>query len=229
MNQTRSALRALLVVAWLGCAFAAEEDAYAPWMQGRPHDAIAGLQRAARSGGGWGAWFDCALAARAAGDNGRAQACLLEAHRLAPARAEPLAALRLGGATIAPTWCERAGPIAWAGSGWPGVAMLAIAGACLGWWCCSRRRRNAIATLGAILVTACAPGAIAVWLDAHAPLIAVVRDTHLVDSTGAATSPVEAGTVLTREGQRVWNGRVLVQAPDGARGFVSLADTRMED
>jgi hypothetical protein len=223
----RRSLAAMLAMACLACATAAD-DPYAPWMQGRPQDAIAGLLASARASGAWSAWYDCALAAQATGDPGKAHAWLLEAHRQAPARPEPLAALRADGGAVPPTWIERLGPIAAPGCGWTGVALLAGAGALLGWWCCSRRRRGGVIASGLVLLAAAAPGAIASWIDAREPLLAVVRDTHLVDSTGATTVAVASGTVVVGERQPPWNGRVLVRTPEGARGYLSLAETRVE-
>jgi hypothetical protein len=203
----------------------AEDDPYAAWSQGRPRDAAPLLHRAALASREWGAWYDCALAASAAGDAGAAAAWMLEAHRLAPARPEPLRALRANGAAIPPTWNERLGPIAWLGAGWQGLAASLVVGLACGWWLASRRHRPALVVLAGALLGAMLPGAFASWADANAAWVAAVRDTHLVDSTGTPGRALAAGTVVMREPQRPWNDRVLVRLEDGQRGYMILADT----
>jgi hypothetical protein len=217
----RRALLLLIAVAVIGSA---ADDPYAPWMQGRPLEAVALLHaRAADAGSDWTAWYDCALAAEAGGERGRGAAWLLEAHRLAPERREPLRALRDAGAPLGATWCERIGPLAWLGSGWRGVAVLGLSGLSLGWWL-GRRGGTATAFAGFVFLAIGAPGAVAAWRDAHEPLLAVVHETSLLDSTGAAIGDVPAGAIGWRAPQPPWSGRVLVTLPDGRRGYVSLAD-----
>jgi hypothetical protein len=55
-----------------------------------------------------------------------------------------------------------------------------------------------------------------------------VRDTSLLDSTGAAISDVPAGAIGWRDPREPWNGGVLISLPDGRRGYVSLADAGLE-
>jgi hypothetical protein len=222
-------LLVLLLVAFAGTIVAAD-DPYASWMQGRPQESLPALRARAEAGGAWSAWYDCGLAAAAAGDRGTATACLLEARRRAPARPEPLAALRELGAPLPPTWCEHLGRLAWLGAGWAGVTLALAAGLVLGWWA-TRARRSASGAhggawplVGGIAIVAVLPGAIAVWHDAHEPLVAALRDTALLDSTGAATGDVAAGTVAWQAADQPWNGRVLVRLADGRKGWVSAED-----
>jgi hypothetical protein len=219
--------RALLILAAFAALGAAADDPYAPWMQGRPLEAIALLHARAAGGRDWAAWYDCALAAEAGGERGRAAAWLLEAHRLAPDRTEPLRALREGGAPLPTTWCERIGPLAWIGAGWRGVAVLGLSGLSLGWWL-GRRGGTGTAFAGFALLAIGAPGAVAAWRDAHEPLLAVVRETALLDSTGGAIGELPPGAIGWRGPQPPWVGRVLVTLPDGKQGYVSLADAGLD-
>jgi hypothetical protein len=59
-------------------------------------------------------------------------------------------------------------------------------------------------------------------------LIAVVRDTALLDSTGSAIGEVGAGAIGLRASQEPWNGRVLVRLPEGREGYLSLMDAGFE-
>ncbi len=204
---------------------AAPSDPYAAWMQGRPAEAVPALYARARDSRDWSAWYDCGLAATAAGDAGHAVAWLLAAHRFAPAQAEPLQALRTAGAAMPATWCEHLGPAGWPGRGWSGVALLGASGLLGGWWLTSRARRRWMLNLGGLAALVSAPGAAAAWHDARAPFMAITQDTALVDSTGAAVTPVRAGMLVRREPQPPWNGRALVVLEDGRRGYVPLSDT----
>jgi hypothetical protein len=202
-------------------------DPYAAWMQGRPQEAIPALLGQAEADQRWTSWYDCGLAAAAAGDP-RAAAWLLTAHHRAPARGEPLVALRAldegAGAALPVQWCERLGPAAALGAGWPEVALLGLLGLGLGWALAAPRRRRpgALAALAALVLVA--PGLSAAWHDRRDGLVAALRDTSLVDSTGAPVAPIAGGTLLRRAPIPPWSGRVLVTAADGQRGWLPLVD-----
>lgn len=220
LARVRSVLLALLVLI-AGTAPLAAADPYAAWHQGRPAESVPLLRERAETGG-WAAWFDCGLAAAEAGDRGSAAAWLLEAHRRAPWRREPRQALRVLGADLPATWCERLGGVAWPGTGWTGVLLLAGAGASLGWWLPRRRQAWLPLAAGAAIVVAL-PGATAAWLDARVPLAAVIRDSALHDSAGVRIATVAAGTLARIEVGDDWQGRVLVRVRE-ARGWLPRAD-----
>jgi hypothetical protein len=206
----------------------AADDPYAVWGHGRPQDAIAPLHRLATASGRWDAWHDLGLAAAAAGERGRAAAWLVEAHRLAPERREPLDALRALGSSPPAGWFDRLGPLAWPGCGWSGVILCGLGGLALGWALAEKRRRGAALALGLVACVAAAPGQLALLADARQPLTAVVRDSHLLDSAGKPGEAVAAGTIVAREPQPPWAGRVLVRLGDGRRGYLPLADTEAD-
>jgi hypothetical protein len=204
------------------------EDPYQLWSHGRPHDAIPALLLQAQSSDRWDAWLDLGLAAAAAGERGRAAVWLVAARARAPERDEPRAALRALGAELPPTWYSRCGPLAWPGCGWPGVALLGLIGTALGYAAVARAGRALallVALLGALVV---APGLCARILDGRLALVAVVRDTELLDSTGSPTGAVAGGTVAVQESQTPWSGRLRVALADGRRGYLEIADTRAD-
>jgi hypothetical protein len=204
---------------------AAVEDPYTPWMQGRPAESVLGLERQAQGHDRWSDWYDCGLAAAAASEHGTAVYSLLRAHHLAPLQEEPLQALRATGIAIPPTWCERLGVLAWPGGGWSGAILLTLAGVVLG-LALARRMPGLPTRLGLLALLVAAPGAISCWHDAATPLLAVVEDTSLLDSTGNVIAGIASGTVVHQEDGRPWNGRVLVLA-NGKRGWLPLTDTQL--
>lgn len=219
-------MRRLLLLLLAGCTLLTAADPYAAWAQGRPAESVPALIAAA--GERWDGWFDAGLAAAAAGDRGRAVACLARAHDLAPERPEPRDALRALAAPLPATWCERAGPFAAPGQGPLGAALAALAGLCLGGAGLLRRGRQATLALGAALLLAVAPGALALWLDGRTAWTANVRDTSLLDSAGNPLRDLPAGTLLERLPQPAWNGRVVVRMPDGGSAFLATADLAVE-
>jgi hypothetical protein len=204
------------------------EDPYQLWSHGRPAEAIPALLLQAQASERWDAWLDLGLAAAAAGDRGRAAVWLVAARARAPERDEPRAALRALGAELPPSWPSRCGPLAWAGSGWPGVVGLGLVGSALGYALAARRGRAAgllVALLGALAV---APGLCARILEGRLALVAAVRDTQLLDSTGSPIGAVAGGTVAVQESPTPWSGRLRVALADGRRGYLAQADTRAE-
>jgi GNAT superfamily N-acetyltransferase len=205
----------------------ATADPYATWMQGRPQEAIPALVAQAQSDDRWSSWYDAGLAAAAAGDD-RAAAFLLAAHHRAPQRPEPLAALHayLGAdaAALPATWCDRLGPALLPGTGWCLVILLALGGAGLGWAALAPRRRAAGLAVALVAAAAVAPGLAASAHDRRDHLVATLRDTGLVDSTGSPQARVPAGSVLVREDARPWSGRLLVHGADGLRGWLPQED-----
>lgn len=216
-------IRSLLILLAAGAMAAA--DPYEPWSQGRPAEAVPPLIAAARASGRWDAWLDAGLAAAAAGDRGRAVACLAEAHNRAPDEAAPRDALRSLGAALPTTWSERAGPVAIPGRGWTGIAVLAAAGLLLGAGIALRSRRGLLLTAGGLAVVAAAPGVIAPWVDGRTAWTATVRDSEALDSTGAPLRALPAGTLLARAADEPWSGRILVRLGDGALAYVAETDT----
>ena len=198
------------------------EDPYLAWSQGRPAEAVPTL--VACAGTCWDAWYDAGLAAAAANDRGRAVACLAQAMTLAPAEPEPRQALRALGVEVPTSWHERAGPLAWPGQGWAGIAVLGVAGLALGWAVAGSRARRWAAALGLVALALAAPGVAAGLLDGRSTWTGTVRDTHLLDSAGQPVRALPAGTLLLRPPQDIWAGRVLVQVPQGTQGFVPVAD-----
>jgi len=213
----------LLVALVMPLLAAGADDPYAAWMQGRPAESVTDLLEQASLHQRWSDWYDCGLAAAAAGERGLASYGLLRAHALEPQRSEPLEALRSQGITLPPGWCERLGVIADPGAGWLGGALLLVAGLMFGLRVARPLPRGLVAAGVACLALA-APGVISAWHDAENPFLAVVSDTALLDSTGAVLSPVPAGTVVRQEDVRPWDGRVLVLV-DGRRGWIPLVDT----
>ena len=214
----------LVGLAWLAPhAMQAADDPYAAWMQGRPAESVTDLLEQASLHQRWSDWYDCGLAAAAAGERGLASYGLVRAHALEPQRAEPLAALRSQGITLPPGWCERLGVLVLPGAGWLGGALLVVAGLVLGLRVTRPLPRGRVAA-GVVCLVVAAPGVISTWHDAANPFLAVVSDTALLDSTGAVLSPVAAGTVVRQEDERPWDGRVLVLV-DGRRGWIPLVDT----
>ena len=200
-------------------------DPYTAWMQGRPQEAIPALLARADSDDRWSSWYDCGLAAGAAGDD-RGAAWLLAAHHRAPLRAEPLAALRALDAdiVIAPEWSERLGPATLPATGWILVAVLAIGGLGLGWAVAGTRRRGLGVTVAVVAAVVVAPGMVAAWHDGHDGLVAALRDTSLVDSVGTPQAPISGGTVLTREDAAPLGDRILVHDANGHRGWIPQVD-----
>jgi tetratricopeptide (TPR) repeat protein len=229
LTQRCSARRVLLAL-WLGALLplAGADDPYALWSAGRPAAAIPALYAAAQASGRWDAWLDLGLAAAAAQDRPRAAAWLAEAARRAPERREPREALRAldPAHSIALSWSERLGPLAWPGTGWPAVVLLGGAGLALGLALAGRRRRASAAFLGCVALAAAAPGQLAGLRDARHELLAVARDSHLLDSAGNPGDALPAGTLAERELQQPWPERVFVRLADGRRGYLALVDTQ---
>jgi len=222
--QARLALALLLLAGLLASRPAAgADDPYAAWMQGRPAESVTGLLEQASLHDRWSDWYDCALAAAAAGQRGLASYGLLRAHTLDPQRSEPLDALRSQGITLPARWSERLGVLTLPGSGWLGGALLLVAGTLLGLRL-ARPLPSRLVAAGLVCLAVAAPGTICTWHDAANPFLAVVTDTSLLDSTGAELSPVAAGTVVRQEDGRPWDGRVLVLV-DGRRGWIPVVDT----
>ena len=215
-------MKSLLLVAMAAVLFAA--DPYDAWAQGRPADALPGLLETAHATQRWDAWLDAGLAAAATGDRGRAVDCLARAHGLAPERPESGEALRALGVNLEQTWSERAGPLAWPGTGWTAVGLLGFAGLALGWGVAGRKGRGwALASAG-VAVFLAAPGVGAAWWDGRTEWVGVVRDTQALDSTGTPRQALAAGTLVVREPAPVWAGRVLVRLGDGSRAYVVETD-----
>ncbi len=217
---------ALLLLARAGAH--AADDPYQLWSHNRPQDAIPALFQQAQASDRWDAWLDLGLAAAAAGERGRAAVWLVTAHSRAPEREEPRAALRALGTELPPSWHARCGPVAWPGSGWTGVALLGLAGGALGYALVARQARRAALLAAALAALGAAPGMIARILDSRVDLVAAVRDTQLLDSTGTPTGAVAAGTVAVSDRAAPWAGRLRVTLPDGRRGYLALSDTRTD-
>ena len=215
-----------LVVCLLLCALplVAADPVYAAWAQGRPAEAVPELLARARAGDGWAAWYDAGLAAQAAGDRGRAVACLAAALRRAPERAEIRQALAVLDAAPPPGWLDRLGPLAWPGLGWPALVLTAAGALALGAALFIRRGRLPLAAGGGLALLLVLPGALARGADAARPWAATCVDTHLLDAAGAPLAALPAGTLLERGAQPPWNGRAPVRLADGRAGFVPLAD-----
>jgi hypothetical protein len=216
-------LTTLLLLAAL-TALTGADDPYAAWGHGRPQDALPALHQTATTTQRWDAWLDLGLAAAAADQRGKAVAWLVRAHQAAPEQAGPREALAALGATLPGRWLDRLGPLALPGIGWPGLALLALAGFAAGHALAGRRRRGlALGVLTAALVLAL-PGQLAWQHDHRQILVATVRDSHLVDSAGAPQDAVPMGTIAIRAAPDAWSGRVLVALPDGRRGYLAEAD-----
>ncbi len=203
------------------------ENAYAAISQGRPAEAITSLHAHARDSQAWDRWYDCANAAWAAGRPGHAAAWFLHAATLAPAEPAPRAALAAMDIEPPPTWIGRMGLLGLLLRGVAGLGLLFCGGALLGWALLGLRRHRLVAAVaGAVLLTVALPVQIALQVD-HARLAqwnAVVRDTHLLSSTGTPTRPLPAGTLVRRLPREPWAGQVLVDLGNGRRGYVALAD-----
>ena len=146
------------------------------------------------------------------------------AHQAAPERSEPREALTALGATLPGRWLDRLGPLALPGIGWPGLALLTLAGLAAGHTLAGRQRRGlALAVMVAALCCAL-PGQFAWQHDHRQILVATVRDSYLVDSTGAPQDAVPTGTIAVRAAADAWSGRVLVTLGDGRRGYLAEAD-----
>ena len=224
--------RAALLALWLGALapLSGADDPYAAWSAGHPEAAIPALYASAQASGRWDAWLDLGLAAAAAQDRARAAAWLAEAARRAPERREPREALRAldPAQGVALSWSEHLGPLAWPGTGWTAVALLAAAGLALGHALAGQRRRGAAALVGCAALAAVAPGQLAQARDARHELLATARESHLLDSAGNPGDALPAGTLAEREAQAPWAGRVLVQLADGRRGYLAIVDTKAE-
>jgi hypothetical protein len=200
-------------------------DPYGPWIQGRPGESLDLLLGRAKSTDRWDAWYDAGLAAAAAGDKGQAVSCLVTAHRHNPAAEEPRAALRALDVPLPATWVERSGPFALPGVGWAGVALVGVAGLALGYGLI-RRKRAGLVLAGLAVAGAAAPGVIAVIRDADVPWVAVLHDTQALDSTGAPIKALPAGTLVQKEQEEPWAGRMVVRLLDGQVVLVACADAR---
>ncbi|MFW5859807.1 MAG: hypothetical protein ACOCYP_07240 [Planctomycetota bacterium] len=203
------------------------EGAYAAISQGRPAEAVGPLHAHARGSQVWHRWYDCANAAWAAGHPGHAAAWFLHAATLAPAEPAPRAALAAMELDPPPTWIARMGLLGVLLRGVAGLGLLFCGGALLGWALLGPRRHRLVAAVaGAVLLTVALPVQIALQLDrAHlAQWNAVVRNTHLLSSTGTPTRPLPAGTLVRRLPREPWAGQVLVDLGNGRRGYVALAD-----
>lgn len=200
------------------------EDPYAAWGHGRPQDAITALHQTAVSSDRWDAWLDLGLAAAAADQRGKAVAWLVLAHNAAPEQTEPREALTVLGATLPARWLDRLGPLALPGIGWQGLAILALGGLAAGHALTGRRRRGLAVGLALLALCLALPGQLAWQHDHRQILVATVRDSHLVDSTGTPQDAVPAGTIAIRAAPEAWAGRVLVTLADGRRGYLAQAD-----
>lgn len=220
----RRARRLLGLLLLLAVGLAATDQPYSAWEAGRPADAIPALHQRAQAADRWDAWYDCGLAAAAAGDKGRAAVWLIEAVRRAPERPEPRAALTANGTPLPLTWMDRLGPVALPGTGVCGLALMGLAGIGLGLAIAGRRRRGWCAGIGAVALLAALPGFAGTVLDARSAWAATVRDTHLLDSAGNPVAQLPAGTVLTLAGDQPWAGRLGVSLPSGQRGLVAQSD-----
>lgn len=203
---------------------AVEVDPYAAWANGRPTDAIPALYQQAQASDRWDAWYDCGLAAGAAGDKGRAAVWLLAAHHRAPERAEPRHALIINGTPLPASWLDKIGPVALPGLGIPGVIVLLCAGLSIGWACTGRRGRGWTAVVGTLLVLITVPGIVGMILDGHTHYAAAVRDTHLLDSSGNPVVALPAGTIVIQHPGEAWAGRLVVSIPNGQRGLIAQSD-----
>ncbi len=211
----------LPLLAVLGLAAA---DPYLAWTQGRPGEAVAPLVASAQATGRWDGWLDAGLAAAAAGQRGAALACLARAHHLAPERPEPRDAMRVLGADLPTTWCERAGPVASPGFGWGGVVLCALGGLLLGGCWVLRRGRLLAGVAGAGLLVVAAPGLAAMRLDRSQEWLCVVHDSQALDSTGSPQQALPEGSLLRHDGSAAWGQRLLVRLPDGSQAWVAQAD-----
>ena len=200
----------------------AAEDA--AWAQGRPVEALPVLLATARTGHAWNQWYDAGLCAAAAGERGRAAACLLAARRAAPERPEPKSTLAVLGIDQPILWTDRLGPLAAPGSGWVAVVLAVIAGSALGGFITARRRSGWWLVAGSVALLAMAPGQVAAWRDHDDPHRATLRDTQLLDATGAPVAPLAAGTVIELLPGEPWAGRIAVHLVDGRAGFLPLGD-----
>ena len=214
-----------VVMLWSQAVPAPADDPYQLWSHGHPQEALPALLAEAQSSDRWDAWLDLGLAAAAAHDSGRAIAWLLLAHERAPERDEPREALRALGIELPDSWFTRLGPLAWPGCGWPAMLLMVVAGLAFGYACLAPARRAALALSGAGICALIAPGQFALEAELRHPLIAAVRDTRLLDSTGTPGALVPMGTVAVRDAQTPWSGRVLVILPNGSRGYLPIADT----
>jgi hypothetical protein len=223
MRAARVAAAALAVL--LSSLVAAAEDPYAAWGHGRPQDALVALHATAEASRRWDAWLDLGLAAAAADRRGEAVVWVLAAYQADPSRPEPRQALRALEVTVPPGWLDRLGPLARPGIGWLGVALLAVGGALVGYAAVARTRRLPLAGCGGLLLLLALPGQAAWQLDHQRRLVATARDSQLYDSAGTPVAAVAAGTILARESDDEWAGRILVQHADGRRGHLPSTDT----
>jgi hypothetical protein len=222
-----TAMLMLFAGSWISAAAmcGAAEDPYAPWMQGRPAESVQRLLAQAQHHNRWSDWYDCGLAAAAAGQRGAAVYSLLRAYRQGPIHHEPLQALRGLGIAMPSSWCERVGVLAWPGNGWYGLVLLSTSGAILGLRVV-RPLPRLVTQMAVICVLLAVPGALCSWHDASIPLLAVVDDSSLLDSTGNVLATVSSGTVVRQVDPQPWNGRVLVVAV-GKHGWLPVTDTQL--
>ncbi len=223
---TRTALwlqTLLLLTGGILSTFAAEAD-YQAWAQGRPAEALAGLEQQAFSDTErWDYWYDLGLAAAEAGQEGKAIAWLLQARERAPHEEDIHTALTALQVQLPTQWTDTLGPLAWPGMGIYGIILLFIAGLLLGAAVCISKRRGLSILTGSFLLALVLPGVIAQTRDASISYRSIVQDTHLLDSTGHPITPLRTGSILIQE-RELPGGRLLVQLPQGQRGFVEGAD-----
>lgn len=215
------------VVALLGLivsgAMGATTDPYQAWSQGRPSESVQALIERAESHDTWHAWYDAGLCAASADQPGLASQALLEAHRRAPLRTEPLQALRTVGSDVPRTRVEHLGWLVWPARGWPMLIVSVLAGLAGGLAIMVRPWRGALVTVTVVGVLAVTPGLIAGWLDQREAVMTwrvVHQSVWLEDSTGEPLAAVSAGDLVqlaTTNG--TWNERVLVQAGE-QRGLI---------
>lgn len=217
-----------IVVLLLLPLMTAAEDPYVAWSAGRPAEALPALHEQAQRTDRWQDWLDLGLCAAAADRRGPAMVWLLEAHRRAPARDEPRAALTALGAPLPTGISQRLGPLALPGSTWFAIPLAVIAGILLGYGLLGRRGRVPALIIGSLALVLLAPGSLAAWLDGRRRWLANAEATHLLDSTGTPREALPAGTLLERLPGDPWNGRLAVRLPDGRSGWVAEVDTQVK-
>lgn len=213
----------------------ASDAAYVPWQQGRPLESLPLLWERARSTPRWSQWHDAGLCAAAAQQSAAASLALLQAHRLAPWRSEPLSALNALTDAQAPPLAGRwLGPLAMLGDGWWGLLLAVVIGLAVAWWALLRRWSRLAMALSILGALALIPALVLRTVDASQQWLVVAAPTHLLDVSGLPVAALASGQVVVAEagpspsGQQRVRLVIAAEASDGAGrvevGFVPQSD-----
>ena len=199
------------------------EMAHSAWMQNRPAEALPILYKQALASDAWYDYFDLGRAAYDNGDQARAIAWLLEAHKRAPTESAPREALLALHVVLPASWLARLGPLSTLGTGTFGVLFMLSAGLCLGLACFSQKRRWLLIIIAASSLVLALPGSIAQTLDQQQKLHAIVQACPLLDPTGQPLQTLAPGTIVFEE--KIHNhDRMLIRLQNDQRGFIDSSN-----